>query len=149
MGKLPKRQSAVSDARGGVKLAVDGVRGVTNIVEAMHSRIARVPLPLGKMADTPTRGITGLVYRSVRGTTSLIGAALDAALAGVQVMLKASARDVPEEQAMPRRDAVISALNGVVGDHLERTGNPLALEMQLNRAERLARMSWCWCTACA
>src|SRR5688572_17546211 len=117
--------------RGGVKLAVDGVRGVTDIVEAMHSRIARVSPPLGKVADTPTRGITGLVYRSVRGTTGLIGAGLDAALAGVQAMLRASGRDLPEDQAMPRRDAVISALNGVVGDHLERTGNPLALEMQL------------------
>jgi pimeloyl-ACP methyl ester carboxylesterase len=132
LGKLPKRQGgAVSDVRGGVKLAVDGVRGVTDIVEAMHSRIARVSPPLGAVPDAPTRGITGLVYRSVRGTTGLIGVALDAALAGVQAMLKASARDVPEDQAMPRREAVISALNGVVGDHLERTGNPLALEMQL------------------
>ena len=125
----------VGDVRGGVKLVVDGVHGVTGIVEAMHSRIARVPPPLGTLADTPTRGITGLVYRSIRGTTGLVGKGLDTALAGLHELLKASAQDAAEEEAMPRREAVISALNGVVGDHLERTGNPLALKMELRRRE--------------
>lgn len=110
---------------------MDGVQGVTGIVEAMHSRIARVPPPLGTVSDAPTRGITGLVYRSVRGTTGLVGKTLDGALAGVQVLLKISTRDLAEEEALPRRDAVIAALNGVVGDHLERTANPLAIKMEL------------------
>ncbi len=35
----------------------------------------------------------------------------------------------------PRRDALVAALNGVVGDHLERTGNPLAIRMQLLRRD--------------
>jgi pimeloyl-ACP methyl ester carboxylesterase len=136
LGKLPRRPAGlVGDARGGVKLAIDGVRGVTGIVEAMHSRIARVPPPLGTLADAPTRGITGLVYRSIRGTTGLVGKGLDTALAGVHALLTASAQDLGEEAAMPRRDAVISALNGVVGDHLERTGNPLGLKMELRPQE--------------
>ena len=132
MGKLPKRPASVAgDVRGGVKLVVDGVRGVTGIVEAMHSRIARVPPPLGTLDDTPTRGITGLVYRSIRGTTSLVGKGLDTALAGVQALLKDSTQDLPEGETMARRDAAVSAINGVVGDHLERSGNPLALKMEL------------------
>jgi pimeloyl-ACP methyl ester carboxylesterase len=122
---------ALGDARGGVRLVVDGVSGVTGIVEAMHSRIARLAPPLGSVPDAPTRGITGLVYRSIRGTTGLVGKGLDAALAAVQALLKVSMRDMAEEQAVPRRDAAISALNGMVGDHLERTGNPLAIRMQL------------------
>jgi hypothetical protein len=122
----------VGELRGGVKLVVDGVHGVTGIVEAMHSRIARVPPPLGPLADAPTRGVTGLVYRSIHGTTGLVGKGLDLALAGVHALLKAATQDLAEEEAMPRRDAVVSALNGVVGDHLERTGNPLALKMELH-----------------
>ena len=55
---------------------IDGVRGVTGLVEAMHSRIARVPMPLGQMPDMPTTGITGLVYRSIQGTTGMVGKAI-------------------------------------------------------------------------
>src|SRR6266702_6850392 len=97
----------------------------------MHHRIARRSPPLGVVPDAPTRGITGLVYRSIRGTTGLVGKALDAALAGVEALLQASPSDLPQDEAMPRRDAVVAALNGVVGDHLERTGNPLAIRLDL------------------
>ena len=90
--------------------------------------------------DAPTRGITGLVYRSIRGTTGLVGKALDVALTGAQALLQASPRDVPPDQAMPHRDAVVAALNGVVGDHLARTGNPLAIPFEL-RLRSLANSS--------
>src|SRR6185369_16708975 len=106
--------------------------GVTGIVEAMHHRIARGSPPIGTVRDEPTRGITGLVYRSIQGTTGLVGQGLDAALAGVQALLRSSLNDLPEDEATPRRDAIVAALNGVVGDHLERTGNPLAIKMQLH-----------------
>lgn len=136
MARLPIRSATLAgDVRGGVRLVIDGVQGVTGIVEAMHHRIARVSAPLGTVRDEPTRGITGLVYRGIRGTTGLVGQGLDAALAGVQALLTASWRDLPEAEAAPRRDAVVSALNGVVGDHLERTGNPLAIAMTLRTRE--------------
>jgi len=122
----------LADLRGGVRLAVDGVSGVTGIVEAMHSRIARGAPPLGTIADAPTRGITGLVYRSIRGTTALVGKGLDAALATAQALVpQPAAGDSPEESFA--REAGIAALNGVLGDHLERTGNPLATAMELRR----------------
>lgn len=117
--------------RGGARLVIDGVRGVTGIVEAMHSRIARIPPPLRTLPDAPTTGITGLVYRSIRGTTGLVGKALDAALAGVEATLPASLQALPEGQATAARDAVVAALNGVMGDHLKRSGNPLAIRMTL------------------
>jgi pimeloyl-ACP methyl ester carboxylesterase len=132
LGKQPKQPLALlGDVRGGVRLVIDGVQGVTGIVETMHQRIASRSPPLGFVPDAPTRGVTGLVYRSVRGTTGLVGKTLDAALGGVQLMLHASLRDLPQDQAMPRRDAVVAALNGVVGDHLHRTGNPLAVQLEL------------------
>jgi hypothetical protein len=122
------RTGALTDLRGGARLVIDGVKGVTGIVEAMHSRIARVPPPLGTLADKPTTGITGLVYRSIHGTTGLVGKAIDTALAGVESVLPPS---IPDGQASASRDAVVAALNGVMGDHLERTGNPLAIRMSL------------------
>jgi len=125
------RTGALTDLRGGARLVIDGVKGVTGIVEAMHSRIARVPPPLGSMADTPTTGITGLVYRSIHGTTGLVGKALDTALAGVESVLPSSRQELSDGQATASRDAVVAALNGVMGDYLERTGNPLAIRMSL------------------
>lgn len=132
MNASPRRRAgAVTDVRGGARLVIDGVRGVTGIVEAMHSRIARVPPPLGHVHDRPTTGITGLVYRSIQGTTGLVGKALDAALAGLEAVLPPDLQQLPRGRASGGRDAVVAALNGVVGDHLERSGNPLAIAMSL------------------
>lgn len=132
MTKVSKhRAGALTDLRGGARLVIDGVKGVTGIVEAMHSRIARVPPPIGTVPDAPTTGITGLVYRSIQGTTGLVGKALDTALAGVEAVLPPSLQDLPEGRATVSRDAVVAAINGVMGDHLERTGNPLATKMSL------------------
>jgi pimeloyl-ACP methyl ester carboxylesterase len=125
------RTGAFADLRGGARLVIDGVRGVTGIVEAMHSRIARVPPPLGSVPDVPTTGITGLVYRSIQGTTGLVGKALDTALAGVESVLPSSLQNLPDGKTAESRDAVVAALNGVMGDHLARTGNPLAIPMSL------------------
>lgn len=111
---------------------IDSVKGVTGVVEAMHSRIARVPPPLGRVHDTPTTGIARLVYRSIQGTTGLVGKALDTALAGLEAVLPPELHGLPQGRVSAARDAVVAALNGVVGDHLERTGNPLAVAMSLH-----------------
>ena len=71
----------------------------------------------------PTRGITGLVYRSIQGTARWVGDGLDGLLAPFDGALASGAPS-------PRRDAVVAALNGVLGDHLLRSGNPLAIPTQ-------------------
>jgi pimeloyl-ACP methyl ester carboxylesterase len=121
--KRPTRRQ-LSDIRGAARLAVEASSGIADIVETMHRTIQRLPGPLGRISPDATRGITGLVYRSVRGGMKLVGAGIDASLAPVLPLL-------PEGDSTPKRDAIISALNGVYGDHLARTANPLALEMGL------------------
>jgi pimeloyl-ACP methyl ester carboxylesterase len=127
----------LADLRGGVRLAVDGVKGVTRIVEGVHGSVVRLAPPVGSHEQRPLRGISGLVYRSIHGTAGLVGLALDSALAGVEQLLTkpdAGQRSDGQRDAVPR-DALVSALNGVVGDHLARTGNPLAIDMQLLRCK--------------
>jgi pimeloyl-ACP methyl ester carboxylesterase len=114
------------DLRGVGRLAIDAVTGVTDLVEAMHRTISGIAPPLGKAVPGPTGGIAGLVYRSVRGATRLVGQGIDAALTAASPLLR-------EAQPMPLRDAAVAALNGVYGDHLERSGNPLAIPMTLRR----------------
>jgi pimeloyl-ACP methyl ester carboxylesterase len=121
--------SPVSDLRGASRLAADLTLLVTDVVETMHHNIARRPGLLATGTFAPTRGVTGLVYRSVRGVTRLVGGAVDAALAPLAplVPMLANASD------WPGREAVVCALNGVLGDHLAASGNPLAIAMHLRR----------------
>ncbi len=129
--KAGHRASLLEDVRGGVRLTIDAVQGVTSIVEAMHSRIARLSPPVGPDADVPARGISGFVYRSIRGTTALVGKGLDGGLGSIDALLRKKAVELPPGASDVQREAIVSALNGVLGDHLERSGNPLATTMQL------------------
>ncbi len=113
------------DLRGAARLATDATAGLVDLVEAMHERIARVP-GLGGALDGRTTGITGLVYKTVRGVTRLVGGSVDALLGLITPALREGDSD-----GGPGREAVIAALNGVLGDHLEATRNPLATTMVL------------------
>lgn len=121
-----RARNHASDVRGLGRLAVEATLGVTGVVEAMHHSITRVPFPIGKRPEGRTRGITGLVYRTIRGVTGLVGASLDAALAPIVPLLG-------ETRSFPEREALVAALNGVLGDHLAATDNPLAIPMQFRR----------------
>jgi pimeloyl-ACP methyl ester carboxylesterase len=116
-----------TDLRGAARLATDATTALTDIVEAMHWRIARVPGGRAER-DGRTAGITGLVYRSVRGATRVVGGSFDALLGAV---LMALPRKEIEDRGAPgaRREAIVAALNGVLGDHLAASHNPLAITM--------------------
>lgn len=117
--RLPLR---AADLRGLSRLGVDAVVGVTDVVEAMHHTIASVPGIVGPAPAGRPSGITGFVYRTVRATTRTVGRGLDALWAAVPFDTTAST---------PEREAFVAALNGVWGDHLADTGNPLAITMSL------------------
>ena len=110
--------------RGFSRLVVDATLGVTALVETMHATVARVPGIIGPSTDTATRGITGLVYSSIRGITGLVAGALDTALDQLAPLLG-------EPAPSPERGDLLAALNGVLGDYLAATGNPLAIPMHL------------------
>lgn len=117
-----------SDLRGISRLAVEATVGVTGVVEAMHLNIAKTAdvANIARPARHATNGITWLVYRSIRGITRLVGGGLDAVLAR-------TAASLGEESSPPGREALLAALNGVLGDHLAASGNPLAIPMRLRR----------------
>jgi pimeloyl-ACP methyl ester carboxylesterase len=125
MNLINRRQ--FSDLRGVVRLAVDATVGVTDLVEKMHHTIQLAHPPLGASRAETTGGLTGFVYRSIRGTTKLVGQGLDAGMTPFSMLL-------PEQASSAKRDAVVSAINGVYGDHLVETGNPLAIQMKILHA---------------
>jgi len=128
--RAPSRtRNPVHDLRGATRLVIDATRGVTDLVEAMHAEISGGPRILGRPIDTPARIATRPVYGSIRYITGLVGTGLDVALAELAPALG-------ERSPGPKREALLSALNGVVGDYLAETGNPLVIEMCLRHKSR-------------
>ena len=121
-----KTRNHVDDLRGASRLAVEATKSVTDLVEAMHTTIAGGPQVLGRPLAGPARFFTAPVYGSIRAVTRLVGAGIDAALAPLAGLLGES---VPG----PEREAVLAALNGVLGDYLQQTQNPLAIPMRFRR----------------
>lgn len=119
-----------SDLRGASRLVIDATTGVTDLVEAMHGTIAGAVGLIPGTSTERTRGITGFVYRCVGGGMRLVGSGLDLALTPFGRL--AGQRDSP-----PAREAAVAVLNGVCGDHLAATGNPLAIRMCLRRDGRV------------
>ncbi len=118
---LPKR---VADLRAYNRLAVDATVDVANLVEHMHHAILTLPLTPGMPLVATVRDITRLVYRSIHGIARTTGTGIDSALA----------LDAPDDVRPPQsvtRDAPLAAVNGVIGDHLHATDNPLQITMPL------------------
>ena len=126
-----------ADLRGAARLTTDAVAGLASLVEAMHARITSLPrLPgLGEAVrgNERTRGITGFVYKTIRGVTHLVGGSTEALLGWLAPALASPAPHLPPR---PEREALVAALNGVLGDHLATTDNPLAITMAFRRAGR-------------
>lgn len=119
---------AVRDLRGGMRLLVDALRKGVDQVEAVHARIANVEPPVrGARIGRPGSGVGAVVYRGLRGTTDLAGGALDLALASLQAFLLDPQRQRDPPEPLPAREAAVALLNAVAGEHLHRTGNPLAI----------------------
>jgi hypothetical protein len=81
------------------------------------------------LAEGPLGGATALVYRLVEGAAQAVGLGVDTALGTLAPLLEAG----DAAPGTPEREAVLAALNGVLGDRLAAEGNPLATAMTLRR----------------
>jgi pimeloyl-ACP methyl ester carboxylesterase len=120
-----------SDLQAAVRLATQATTGVIGIAEGVHQSVRRkLGLSAGVEHDR-TGGLTGQIYRGIRGVTELVGHGLDGALATLLPLL-----DDPSTHPAPSpgREAVLAALNGVMGDRLLAQNNPLAQRMELRLA---------------
>lgn len=124
MSRNPR--NPVRDLREAARLLAFGGVAASEVVEAMHSTIAAGPLRRPGPRSGPIRS---LVYRTVRDITRIAGNGVDRALAPIE-------RLVPDTEPGVRRAAALAILNGVIGDQLAETHNPLAIEMRFCRDGR-------------
>ncbi|MFA9215849.1 MAG: esterase/lipase family protein [Sphingomonadaceae bacterium] len=120
---MANKSSHAADLAGLSRLTVSAVHGVTELAEEVHLKIINqapesVAKPLGKA--------TSFVYKAVRGVTQLVGGGLAGTLAKLQPLLG-------EQKSWAGREALLAALNGVLGDYLAASANPLAITMRFRR----------------
>lgn len=109
-----------SDLRGISHLAIAAVEVIIDLVEAFHEKIAGTPPTQGK------GGITGFAYRKARASTAMVGHWCDLLLVRQGGTGAGTASSV-------QREAVIAAVNGLIGDYLSAAKNPLEIPMQFRR----------------
>ncbi|HEX9950680.1 MAG TPA: hypothetical protein VGB53_02855 [Rubricoccaceae bacterium] len=114
------------DLRGLARLATDATVGTTDLVEAVHAQftLRRSTRQIGRR-----RGISGFVYRTVRRVARVSGWGAETALLPLARLVRED-RDAPTSH---RREALVAVLNGILGDGLDATGNPLAIPMRFRR----------------
>jgi pimeloyl-ACP methyl ester carboxylesterase len=139
----PARPSALkhlrpSDLRAAAQLATQATHGVTRMAEGVHHAVLGTMGLAGSKAHQQTSGVTGFVYRTVHGVTELVGKGLHATFTRMEPMLAALV-DAPPDT--PEREAVLAALNGVLGDQLEHSHNPLATPMTLRYQGRALNLN--------
>ncbi|MDD2923632.1 alpha/beta hydrolase [Rhodoferax sp.] len=126
--RKPARHLRASDLRALALLGTEATRAVTTIAEGVHQSVWR-SLGARDGADSgQTRGLTGLVYQSIHGITQLVGKGLSSTFTLLEPLLR-QLEGAPDDT--PERAAVVAALNGVMGDRLQASANPLATPMTL------------------
>jgi pimeloyl-ACP methyl ester carboxylesterase len=122
MLRTPAPRKHADDLRAASRLVVDATRSITTAVEEMHHAIASGPPILGQPFAGVARPLLRIIYGHIRNVTSIVGAGVDLALSHLEPLLGGSAPG-------PEREAILSALNGVLGDYLHTTGSSLAISM--------------------
>lgn len=110
-----------ADLRGAARLTSETVAGLASLVETMHARLATLPGPT-TVAEEATRDAAGAVGDSAEALLDWLAPALAAA--------------DPHQPPRPEHEAILAALNGVLGDHLASTDHALAITMQFRHAGR-------------
>jgi PGAP1-like protein len=137
LNKLPTYLH-LSDIQGLSQLATQGVLGVAGLAEGVHGNVYKtVAAPFWLLGSrfvdaapgssgVKRGGFTSLVYASVKGITRLAGGTVNAALTKAAPLIK---ERFGQPGSSPEREAVLSAINGVLGDQLLATANPLTISM--------------------
>ena len=124
----PKHHLRASDLRAAALLATQATQAVTSMAEGVHQSVWRTLGAPAGASPGQTRGLTGLIYQSIHGVSRLVGQGVVSALTRLEPLFQ---RLEGQGDESAERAAVVAALNGVMGDRLQASGNPLATPMTL------------------
>jgi pimeloyl-ACP methyl ester carboxylesterase len=122
-----------SDLQGVSRLLVDATIGITDLVEAMHKQVVHPPF----LPSTPVQHLissfASITYKNIKWSTQFIGGGLDKALNQIVPVFG-------ELKSTNEREAIRAALNGVIGDYLEKKENPLTIDMHFRYQSKVVQL---------
>lgn len=123
---MAKKQKTPSELQGIARLVTEATIGITDLVEAMHRRIVHPPFLPSTPIQHAITNIAGVTYKTIRSSTKFVGNGADKAL-------ERFASVFGNSKPTDKKEAISAVLNGVIGDYLEKTENPLQITMQFRK----------------
>lgn len=120
---MPNKSHKEAEIQGLIRLVAEATIGVTNLVEEMQERVVHPPFLPSTPIQHAITSIAGITYKSIRWSTRLVSGSLDRVAGQLTPWLG----PVKETE---KKEVLRAALNGVVGDYLEETTNPLQVVLQ-------------------
>ncbi len=126
---MSNKKNASSYLQGLTRLLMDATIGTTDLVETMHKRVVHPPFLPSTPIQHMITNIAGYTYKNIRWSTQLIGGGLNRALGQLDPVLG-------DIKTTDEKEAIRSALNGVLGDYLVENENPLKITMQFRHLSK-------------
>ena len=135
-----KKRLNTADLRGVTNILKDATLHITDLAEELSKQIVHPPFLKSTPLQHLITNIAAISYKSVREITKLVGFGLDKTLAKIEPIF--DAKEIPFEQ----KGLLIAILNGIIGDYLQASQNPLAANMHFayqgeDRTQRIAKMT--------
>jgi pimeloyl-ACP methyl ester carboxylesterase len=118
-GMIRARHLHPSDFHGISRLAVTAIQHCIDLIQDFHGAVAG---PLLRIQ--PVGAITAFVYRSAKSSVGVLHRCITG-------LLPLHDREPTDRLSTAEREAVLAALNGLVGDHLAASDNPMQIRMRL------------------
>ncbi|MCC5934912.1 MAG: alpha/beta hydrolase [Balneolales bacterium] len=139
---MADQNEKATDLQGLTRLIRDATIGIVDLVEAMQHRVVHPPFLPTTRVQVLITAVASFSYNSIRRGTRFVSGGADRALGGLAPLLG-------NIKSKGDYETLKAILNGVFGDYLYHTGNPLEIEMQfryqsealpLNRRELSERL---------
>jgi len=117
------KRSASSDLQGIIKLLTDATISTIDLAEALHKQVANPSFLPSTRAQKLITKVAGVAFKNSKWSTNFFGKSIEKLLGQLGFLLG-------EFKVTHERETVRSILNGVIGDYLETSDNPLQITMQ-------------------
>jgi pimeloyl-ACP methyl ester carboxylesterase len=128
------KKSASIDLRGISRLTVDAIIGVTDLVESFGQSNKVISTNNNELYRSESAAPKPEISSSSNSILNKIRLISRCTGNIIELPLGLANRLLENTVQSPKREALLSATNGVLGDHLHATNNPLAIDMQFRRS---------------
>ncbi|MFT5717354.1 MAG: pimeloyl-ACP methyl ester carboxylesterase [Oleiphilaceae bacterium] len=119
-------QQLSTDLSGLGSLTIDAATGFTGIIESLQQTIPTFSGISGKSKANQKKRMSRIAFTGIRNFIETMSGGIDAQLEQFGSVLG-------NNDSSPGREAALSILNGVLGDHLVKKSNPLAISMRFRQ----------------